>query len=70
MGTKEAKAAKGDTEDVIFRHYSRGVATSRDAWAYNFNRNALAENMSRMIDTYNEQVFKWEHRKGIGCKRR
>ena len=37
-------------------------ATSRDAWARNFNRNTLAENMSRMIDTYNEQVFKWEHR--------
>ena len=62
MGTKEAKAAKGEAGDVIFKDYSRGVATSRDAWAYNFNRNALAENMSRMIDTYNEQVFKWGHR--------
>ena len=62
MGTKEAKAAKGEAGDVIFKDYSRGVATSRDAWVYNFNRNALAENMSRMIDTYNEQVFKWGHR--------
>ena len=56
MGTQKAKRARGDIEDVVFRHYGRGVATSRDAWAYNFNRNALAENMSRMIDTYNEQV--------------
>ena len=63
MGTQKAKRARDDTEDVVFRHYGRGVATSRDAWAYNFNRNALAENMSRMIDTYNEQVFKWEHRR-------
>ena len=62
MGTKEAKAAKGEAVDVIFKSYSLGVSTNRDAWVYNFNRNALAENMSGMIDTYNEQVFKWEHR--------
>ena len=61
MGTKEAKAARGEAVDVIFKIYSNGVKTNRDAWAYNFNRNALAENMSGMIDTYNEQVFKWEH---------
>ena len=53
---------RGEAAGVIFKTYSNGVSTSRDAWAYNFNRNALAENMSRMIDTYNEQVFKWEHR--------
>ena len=62
MGTKETKAAKGEAVDVIFKHYSRGIETCRDAWAYNFNRNALTENMSGMIDTYNEQVFKWEQR--------
>ena len=61
MGTKEAKAARGEAVDVIFKIYSNGVKTNRDAWAYNFNRSALAENMSGMIDTYNEQVFKWEH---------
>ena len=60
MGTKEAKAARGEAADVIFKHYGRGVATSRDAWAYNFNRNVLTENVKRMIDTYNDQVFKWE----------
>ena len=62
MGTKEAKAAEDEVVDVIFKHYSRGVETCRDAWAYNFNRNILTENMSGMIDTYNEQVFKWERR--------
>ena len=62
MGTQKTKRAKGDIEDVVFRHYGRGVATSRDAWAYNFNQNTLAENISGMIDTYNEQVFKWGHR--------
>ncbi len=62
MGTKRAKAAKGKAVDVIFQIYSLGVITSRDAWVYNFNRNALAENMERTIDSYNEQVFKWERR--------
>ena len=62
MGTKEAKAAKGEAIDVIFKIYSGGVKTNRDAWAYNFNPDALAENISGMINIYNEQIFKWEHR--------
>ena len=62
MGTKEGKAAKGEAMDVIFQIYSNGVKTNRDTWAYNFNRNTLAENMSGMIETYNEQVLKWQHR--------
>ena len=62
IGTKEAKAAKGTGVDVIFKQYSRGIETCRDAWAYNFNRNTLTENMSGMIDDYNEQVLKWERR--------
>ena len=60
MGTREAKSTKGEANDVIFKIYSLGVSTNRDAWARNFNRNALTENISRMIDNYNEQVFKWE----------
>ena len=62
MGTKETKATKGKVADVIFKTYSSGVKTNRDAWAYNFNRDALAENMRGMIETYNEQIFKWERR--------
>ena len=59
MGSREAKTGKDEAVDVIFKLYSPGVNTARDAWAYNFNRDALTENMERMIDTYNEQVFKW-----------
>ena len=62
MGTKEAKVARGEAIDVIFKTYSLGVSTNRDAWVYNFDRSTLIENMSRMIDTYNDQVFRWEHR--------
>ena len=62
MGTKEAKAAKGEAVDVIFKTYSNGVKTNRDVWAYNFNRNALAGNMSGMIDIYNAEVDRWKRR--------
>ena len=60
MGTQKAKRTRGEAVDVIFKIYGLGVNTNRDAWAYNFNRNALTENMGRMIEFYNEQVFKWE----------
>ena len=60
IGSKQAKAGNRSGGNVIFTTYSNGVKTNRDAWVYNFNRNTLAGNMSRMIDTYNEQVFKWE----------
>ena len=62
MGTKEAKSTKGEAIGVIFKTYSNGVKTNRDAWAYNYNRAVLVENMSRMIGTYNVQVSKWERR--------
>ena len=48
--------------NVIFKDYSRGVATSRDAWAYSFNRNELTENMNRLIGTYNAEVDRWKRR--------
>ena len=60
MGTKQAKSAKGKVEDVIFKTYSNGVKTNRDAWVYNFDRNTLTENISGMIDTYNAEVARWE----------
>ena len=62
MGNKEAKSSKETNPETILKTYSRGVATSRDAWAYNFNRNTLNENMKQTIEAYNEQVFKWIHR--------
>ena len=59
MGTKEAKAAKSEVEDVIFKTYSNGVKTNRDTWTYNFNRNILTENTQRTMEFYNTQVMKW-----------
>ena len=57
MGSREAKA--GTETDVIFGNYGRGVATSRDAWAYNFKRSELIRNIRRMLETYNDHVSRW-----------
>ena len=51
------KALKGkEATPAIFRQFSRGLATSRDAWCYNFSREAVASNMRRMINNYNAAV--------------
>ena len=62
IGSKVAKSTRGDVKDAIFKTYSLGVVTARDAWAYNFNRDALAENMQAMIEFYNSETSKWERR--------
>ena len=58
MGSKAAK--KGQTQKVLFRTYSLGVNTTRDAWVCNFNQKSLATNVAHTIDAYNLQVLKWE----------
>ena len=63
MGTKEAKAQKGVVENVIFQTYSSGIKTGRDAWVYNFNRNALTRNVQGMIGVYNTDVDRWKRQK-------
>ena len=62
MGTKETKAIKGTALGVIFKNYSRGINTSRDAWAYNFHRNRLDANIQEMSETYNAEVARWSQR--------
>ena len=47
---------KDDSAKTIFENYSRGVATSRDAWCYNFSKAALTANMGSMIAFYTEQA--------------
>ncbi len=61
LGTKEAKGAKTAADGVVFNLFSNGVKTNRNAWAYNFNQSELADNMQRLIETYNEQVQQWQN---------
>ena len=62
MGTKKAKNIKGIPNDVIFKIYSLGVSTNRDAWSRNYNSIELSRNIGRMIETYNNEVVKWDRR--------
>ena len=50
LGTKETKAGRAD--DAIFGLYSRGYGTGRDAYIYNFTRDACAENAEKMTQDY------------------
>ena len=66
MGTKEAKKEKGTaetTEGVIFKNFSLGVSTNRDFWVYNFNQDALRDNVNRMLETYTAEVDRWRRQK-------
>ncbi len=60
LGSKSAKARK--TDEAIFELYSRGYATSRDAYIYNFSREACAENARGVVDDYRGAVaMRTEH---------
>lgn len=54
----DAKTESFFTTNVI------AVSSNRDAWVYNFSRQAVAENMQRMIDFYNEQSKAFVETKG------
>ena len=59
IGSKEGKGTENQAQGVIFKIYGRGVATSRDAWVYNFNPEELAQNIRLTIENYNEHVFRY-----------
>ena len=50
IGSKDTKAGKSD--DAIFELYSRGIATSRDAYLYNFSQDACAVNARLATEDY------------------
>ena len=50
VGSKDAKAGKSD--DAVFRLFSNGYKSGRDAYVYNFSRNACTVNARRMVDDY------------------
>ena len=54
IGNKPLKGK--ESTPAIFRQYSNGLKTNRDAWCYNFSHEAVVSNMRRMIDNYNAEV--------------
>lgn len=47
---------KGKGKDPIFDDFSQGIATRRDAWAYNADPDVLKEKVTSMMDVYNESL--------------
>ncbi len=51
------KSAKGESRPLtVFKNYSPGLQTNRDAWVYNFSADSVRANVRRMISFYNGQV--------------
>ncbi len=49
----------------VFNTNAVGVATNRDVWVYNFSRNRLKQNMTSMIEFYNQQQISYHKAKEI-----
>ena len=52
LGDKSSKMAHS-----IVTTYSAGLKSGRDAWCYNFSRNNLEENITKMVSAYNQEVM-------------
>lgn len=50
------KRSKGNT---MFNNYSQGVLTSRDAWCYNASKGRVMNNITCMIDFYNDETARF-----------
>lgn len=44
----------------VFTTYSLGLASGRDAWAYNFSNTSLKDNVSTMMRNYNGEVNRFQ----------
>ncbi|BBC23928.1 helicase domain protein [Pseudanabaena sp. ABRG5-3] len=53
---KDVKAGK--SEEAIFQLFSRGVATQRDEWVYDFSSEVLIDKVKYLVDGYMEQLIK------------
>ena len=56
IGSKEAKRAKSDQSETVFKTYSGGIVTRRDAFVYDFNTARMLKRMKKFVDDYNTQV--------------
>ena len=49
---------KRTEKEFIFRNYTSGVVTNRDAWCYNFSKSPLENNIRFTIQNFNSQIDK------------
>ena len=57
MGDKKEKNSR-----IIFKNYSSGLKTQRDAWCYNSSAQKLSKNMRNMIAFYNKEVERFKQK--------
>jgi len=63
LGTKEAKAEGQKEVATIFKTFSNGINTSRDAWAYNFNEPLLISDIQQFMEAYKQELNRWMQRR-------
>ena len=59
LGSKDAKGNGGAAGNTIFRTYSLGVSTNRDAVVYDFDAEKLAARCEQFADDYNAELDRW-----------
>ncbi|WP_369914391.1 DEAD/DEAH box helicase [Xanthomonas sp. NCPPB 3005] len=57
---------KKSGEPKLFENYSGGVQTNRDAWVFNFSKEALESNMIRMIEKYESELARFNDVFAVG----
>ena len=62
LGSKEAKSGKDQSGGTIFRTYSLGVNTSRDAVVYDFQSDALLNRVELFCENYNAEIDRYNRR--------
>ncbi|CAN4266098.1 COG4889 Predicted helicase [Methylophilaceae bacterium] len=45
---------------VVFNFLSQGALSARDAWCYNFSKNSIKNNISKLIQFYNKELKRFE----------
>lgn len=63
VGSKETKALDSLDAHAIFRTYSLGVSTNRDAVVYDFSESRLSKRVSQFADDYNSEVSRYQRKK-------
>lgn len=59
IGSKEAKSAKDESIECVFKVFSNGNDSGRDDWVYSFDRAELLKRMKVFADTYNSELDRW-----------
>jgi len=59
IGSKETKAAASLNVETVFKTYSLGVSTNRDAVVYDFDKDSLLERVEQFCDDYNAEVERY-----------